>query len=196
MNKYIKQFMDDNNLKEGEKFVLIAKETKCPIFDGLYFEDGILKKNGIECLQCWLAMVMNDEYDVEKVKKGRWSPNEHEPFFFVNQLGDIVHRNRIADKSKLPYLIERNLVFRTEEEAEDYKWFLDKVDEYKKPFENGEKNYFFYYDYEDDALYITFNIAEAHQGVIYFDSYDKTEAFIEEVGKDRIKKYMFGVYEQ
>lgn len=120
MNKYIKMFMDDHDSKVEERFKLKDHEGEC------WFNcDGILLCCvGGNC-SYETVLLLNGDLEVEKIKKEPWKPKENEPFFFVNQLGDIVHRNRIADKSKLPYLIKHNLVFKTEEEAKDYKWFLE-----------------------------------------------------------------------
>ena len=189
MNKYIKMFMDDHNLKVDERFRIKDHEGE------YWFNcDGILLCCvGGNCSYEYV-LLLNGVYKVEKLKKEPWKPKSGDNYWIVSCHGNVkccFNDETISDK----FTLEHNLVFKTEKEAHDYEWFINKVDEYKKPFEYGEKNYFFYYDYEDDALYITFNIAEAHQGVIYFDSYDKTKAFIKEVGKDRIKKYMFGIYE-
>ena len=194
MNKYIKMFMDDHNLKVGEE-IRINRGGNNYLPCNYHCDcDGELKNcyDGIYINEIYFLLSGN--YTIEKLKKEPWKPKHADEFFVVSVQGAI-HCYKYNGLSWQDYLINHHLVFKTEEEAKDYKWFLDKVDEYKKPFEYGEKNYFFYYDYEDDALYTTFNIAEAHQGVIYFDSYDKTQAFIKEVGEDRIKKYMFGIYE-
>lgn len=190
LNKYIKQFMDDHDLKVGEKFKRKGDTTNAFFhFD----EDGNLIHCANEITKKLLMKFLLGEFEVEKVKEGPWKPKLDEKYWFVshNGLTYNTYNNDECDKRMLTHY----LIFQTKEEAKDYKWFLDKVDEYKKPFENGEKNYFFCYDYENDTLYITFNIVEVYQGVIYFDSYDKTKAFVKEVGKDRIKKYMFGIYE-
>ncbi len=191
MNKYTKMFMDDNNLKVGDEF---RKKGTDAYYIWHFNKDGrLINKKGDEGK--WiLSRFLLGEFEVEKVKKGPWKPRPHEKYWFVSQYGCVVYNNYYNDKD-VKYILAHTTIFQTKDEAEDYKWFLGKVDEYKKPFEYGEKNYLFYYDYDDDALYITFDIASARQGAIYFNSYEETEAFIEEVGKDRIKKYMFGIYE-
>ena len=195
MNKYIKMFMDDNNLKEGEKFELIAKETKCPIFDGLYFEDGTLKKNGTECLQCWLAMVMSDKYEVEKLKKEPWKPKITEDYYFVSFDWGVVKGESNNNWEFDRFVIAHNLVFQTVGEARDYKWFLDKVDEYKKPFKYRDDNFCFYYDHDDNELSKISLKHICYQGTIFFGDFGNIEKFLEEVGEERIKKYWFNIWE-
>ena len=197
LNKYIQQLLDDNNLKENEKFKIVSKSTNCPILDGLYFEDGILKKDGTECFQCWLSMVMNDKYQIVKlpsIPTERFTPRNNERYYFVTPGGTIsylTYSNDYYDE----YVVQHTLCFETKEQAEDYKWFLDKIDEYKKPFVIFESNSYVYYDRENEEIGIYFNDAHQVQGVIYFGSGDNANAFIEEVGEERIKKYMFDIWE-
>ena len=195
MNKYVKMFMDDNNLKVGEKFEL---------YNGSYHyyfsNDGHLKydlSTGENRTSLKLADVLNNEYKIKKlspIPSERFIPKEGERYYFLYTVGKISYLTYSKDDFDT-YVVSHNLVFKTREQVEDYKWFLDKVDEYKKPFVVYENNSYVYYDRENEEISIYFNDAHQVQGVIYFGSRKNIDAFIEEVGEERIKKYMFDIWD-
>ena len=191
MNKYIKMFMDDNNLKVGDEF----RKKGTDAYDIWHFnEDGrIENKRGIGSNKVLIKFLLG-EWEVEKVKKEPWKPKPNEKYWFVSQYGFVTYNNFCNDKDD-KYKLTHYPVFQTEEEAEDYKWFLDKVDEYKKPFELGKINYYFYYDHEDENIYRTCDITRQGQGNIFFGGTKNIKKFIDEVGEERIKKYMFNIWE-
>lgn len=185
MNKYIQMFMNDNNLKIGDKFT--SKEMG--YHNICYFdEDGTLiidncTGNGI------LVKFLLGEYKVEKLKKP-WKPQQSDLYWFVNGYGEVTYSTYYND-SEDEYILDHNLVFQTEEEAEDYKWFLDKIDEYKRPFHSPNTNYFFYYDHEDREVCQEDTDFYRRQGTTYFGNKENIDKFFEEVGEERIRKYWF-----
>ena len=190
MNKYIKMFMDDHNLKVEERFKL-CDEDEVYHFD----EDEKLKdENNITQPSYFVFDLLWGTYEIEKLKKEPWKPKNYEKFWFINVWGkieyDVIYCSGFGD-----YLYKHTKLFQTQEEAEDYKWFLDKVDEYKKPFSFNEDNYFFWCDSNEKIMDISSSSYVQYQGTIFFGSRKNVENFIEKVGKDRIKKYMFGIYE-
>ena len=194
LNKYIQAFLDDNNLKANEVF-------KIDGYDNEYYfdDDGYLRFKDILCSRYsdLLTSVLNDNERIIKITPiptERFIPKKGERYYFLNTVGKISHLTNSKDDFDT-YVIHHNLVFKTKEQAEDYKWFLDKVDEYKKPFKYEDYNNFLYYDhYYESIEMLTVTTAE-YQGTIHFGDKANTKAFIEEVGEERIKKYMFDVWE-
>lgn len=190
MNKYIKQFMDDHNLKVEERF-------KIKDLEGIYWFncDGILQYSFGGNLSYKTVLLLNGDLEVEKIKKGPWKPKYTDQFFVISTQGAI-HCYKYKGLSWHDYLINHHLVFETEEEAADYKWFLDKVDEYKQQFDPERYNYFFNYNPKKERVYRTWDMVCQHQGTTYFGEKENIRKFFEEVGEDRIKKYWFNVWEQ
>ena len=189
MNKYIEMFMKDNDLKVDERF-------KIKDHDGEYWFncDGTLLCCVSGNCNYEYVLLLNGVYKVEKLKKEPWKPTIGEYVWHVGDYGNIIRASYWGDKDE-KYFIYHRLIFKTKEEAEDYKWFLDKVDEYKKPFSFNEDNYFFWCDSNEKIMDISSASYVQYQGTIFFGSRKNVENFIEKVGKDRIKKYMFGVYD-
>lgn len=198
MNKYIKIFMDDNDLKVGDEF----RKKGTDAYGIWHFnEDGCLINKDM-CLinenedisNKVLVKFLLGEYEVERIEKRPWKPEIGDRFWFIDDyriLNDIICY--AGEYSK--YLLAHKLVFRTEKEAEDYKWFLDKVDEYQKPFILGIYNYFIYYNHEKKEVSKDYFFRDQAQGTIYFGDKENIEKFLEEVGEDRIKKYWFNIWE-
>ena len=194
MNNYIKMFMVDNNLKEGESF-------KIKYFDNEFWFDsyGYLNfkiKDDYDDYTNLTCMLLNGDVQVEKlspIPTERFIPKEKEKYWFVTCFNEVVSNNFIGVIGE-KYLFEHTLVFKTKEQAEDYKWFLDKVDEYKKPLKPKECNYYLFYDHDDKKVYRTCDTSCQGQGNVYFGDKENIEKFLEEVGKERIKKYMFDIW--
>lgn len=191
MNKYIKMFMEDNNLKVGDEF----RKKGTDAYDIWHFtEDGrIENERGIGSNKL-LVKFMLGEWEVEKAKKEPWKPKLNKLYWFISHYGDV-YCNHNADDEQDKYIFTHRPIFPTEQEAADYKWFLDKVDEYKKPFDPERYNYFFNYNPKKEKVYRTWDMVCQHQGTTYFGEKENIREFFEEVGEDRIKKYMFNIWE-
>lgn len=63
----------------------------------------------------------------------------------------------------------------------------------RRKFELGKANWFFEYRPSSGGIEILCSSYEINQGVIYFDSEEKAKKVVEIIGKDIIKKYIFGV---
>lgn len=130
--------------------------------------------------------------NIEKVKpKGRYIPKKGELYFFVGMYGGIIAN--VYDSEQDEYVIKHNLVFMTREEAEDYKWFLDKVNEYKRRFEKDVYNHCFYFDFCHKRLDIDYYFKFKYD-LTYFGSEENIKEFRSVVGDERIKKYFFNQY--
>lgn len=64
----------------------------------------------------------------------------------------------------------------------------------RREFKKGERNWYIFYDFHNDYIDDYYNMHASYgRGMIYFDSEEKAEEAVEIIGKDRIKKYIFGV---
>lgn len=189
LNKYTEQFMDDHDLKVEERF-------KIKDHDGEYWFDsnGVLDCDIVGNRYYETAKLLYGDLEVEKIKKEPWKPKLDEKYWFVSQYGFATYNNYCNDEDD-KYILTHYPIFQTEEEAKDYKWFLDKIDEYKRPFEPEKRNYCFYYDNEDKRICTTFDMSCPNQGTIYFGDEDNSYEFSKEVGEERMKKYWFNIWE-
>lgn len=194
MNKWIETYMEEKNLKPNELFRLNSQT-----FKGEYYFDeyGTLyrkTRGGYEnpSMEIW-GRLMNG-IKIEKVKpKGRYIPKLFDTYYYVSDLGNILGTTNNEDESDI-YIFEHSLVFETKEEAEDYRWFLDKVDEYKKYFLEGDINHYFYYTLKNKRIGISWN-DDFMDNNVYFGNRENIEEFRNVVGDERIKKYMFYIWE-
>ena len=188
MNKYIQNFMNDHYLAIDEKFKIDKYN------DNFWFDkNGVLTSKTSTSHAGITLMLLDGTLKIEKTPKGPWKPKNYEKFWFIDTWGkvgyDVIYCSRTGD-----YLYKHTKVFQTQEEAEDYKWFLDKVDEYQKPFEYNKNNYRLDYSYYSEEVGYSCSDWVQIQGAIYFGDKENIDNFIDQVGKDRIEKYMFDIY--
>ena len=139
MNKYIKMFMNDHNLKVGERFKASGGDKV------YYFDDEGKLRDEIDCmsrakiLMCFLW----GTYEVEKlpnIPSVKHIPDIGDEYWVLTLAREPIAYNRLDEKDEI--IISYYPVFQNKMNAEDYKWFLDKVDEYKKPFKYGDDNFY------------------------------------------------------
>lgn len=136
----------------------------------------------------------------------KWVPEENESYFFVDNKGMIDKvlgaQPRCEDYQ---FRILTNNCFKTKEEAEfrleqikvynELKNFADENnDEIDWKDENKDKFYINYIHSDKQISCFSANFIQ-DIGQIYFSSEELAEQAIEKVGEDRIKKYLFGVWE-
>lgn len=196
MRKELEMLMESINLKANEKFYICYPDTGDRISNHAYYFDelGKVRNNKGQSKISILGGIMAECFKIEKVKpKGRYIPKLFDTYYYVSNLGNIFGTTNNEDESD-SYIFEHSLVFRTKEEAEDYIWFLEQVYKYKKEFVEGEMNHYFYYAFKTKRIGISWD--DNIKGYkFYFGNGENIEEFRNVVGDDRIKKYMFGVYE-
>lgn len=193
MNKWIEVYMEEQNLKPNELFKL---QSETYLDEYCFDESGILRRNKNNHLEMASAEILGRLMRgvvIKKVKpKGRYIPKKGECYWYIDLRRDIARDQYFSKISES--LFKHTLVFRTKEEAEDYRWFLDKVDEYKKFFLEGDINHYFYYTLKNKRIGISWNDDFMHNNV-YFGTRENIEEFRNVVGDELIKKYMFDVWE-
>lgn len=194
MNKWIETYMQVNNLKPNEYFRLCSQPFKGEYYFNEIGELYRVNGNGYEIpsMEIWGRLMSGMR--IEKVNpSGRYIPRKGEYYWFIGICGGIIENRYNTEQDE--FAIKHNLVFRTEEEAEDYKWFLDQVDKYKKEFVKDKDNYCLYFDSKIKKIVRESWQCLIYQGLTYFGDEENIKEFRNVVGDDRIKKYMFDVWE-
>ena len=143
--------------------------------------------------------------EIEKPKWERWRAEKNEKYYFLSDLGEILSANDCRDKSD-NFLYNTDNYFKTEEGAEfrrqqllylqQYKDFIGEDIPTKGDWKDASKTkYYACYDHHDNFLDISFSFVCEIQGVIYSNSKEKIENFIEEIGEDNFKKYILEMEE-
>lgn len=192
MNKWIEVYMQEHDLKPNEHFKIISEQDNHEYY---FSENGQLcrcSNTGYNYVnyKLWGKVMSGD--DIEKVNpSGRYIPRKGEYYWFVGICGGIIESRYNTEQDE--YVIKHNLVFMTREEAEDYKWFLEKVNEYKRTFEKDVYNHCFYFDFCHKRLDIDYYFKFKYD-LTYFGSEENIKEFRRVVGDERIKKYFFNQY--
>lgn len=130
-------------------------------------------------------------------KSKRFIPNVGEEYWYIDSLGGIEYTSNNKTDYDI-WALNHNLVFKTEKECEEYKEFLELLDEYKfePDWNNHEQDkYYLFYDINKKRIVITCaNMSEITTNP-YFKSEKYAKEFIEKAGEDNIKRFMFDVWE-
>lgn len=144
------------------------------------------------------------EVDEEKLKefltppkpKTVWNLKNGDRYWSISSYADVYNKtwkNVVVDNWR------RNIgnCFLTKEDAE-FEVIRRKVEttllKYgRREFKNSERNYYLYYDHEDNLIRKTMVDTCQSQGIIFFDDDKVIDQAIKEAGEDNIKKYIFGV---
>lgn len=134
--------------------------------------------------------------DLREVSTAHFIPAKGEIFFYLNAHGKIKNQwNNNLEETK--WFLQHHPVFRTEEECEDYKKFLELLDEYSfKPNwdDAKQKKWSISYTHGDKCIAYCYAHYIQHIGSC-FESEEKARAFVKAVGEQAVKRYMFDVWE-
>lgn len=207
---YIKKLMEDNNIEVNEEFYIfydknrLGKVMETP----LYFDEKLYLVCNAN-VNCYIILrgLMSGEYRIEKIPqkpKSVWDLKEGDEYYYINMCGNVdrttfSNDTCFADKK----IIEFGNAFLTEEEAE-FEVERRKCEAILLKY--GTRNfmsfrdinshkYFIMYNSYRNGIGINFNQCDQSQGTIYFESVELAQKAIEEVGEDRLKKYIFNVKE-
>lgn len=196
MNKVIEMLMEELGVGICEDFRVKSSVAGQSEYKSIYHFDelGALRRDDGIPADSVLGFLARGKLRIEKVKpKGRYIPKLFDTYYYISNLGNIFVNTNNEDESD-SYIFEHNLVFRTKEEAEDYRWFLEQADKYKKEFVIEEQNHYFYYTLINKRIGILWN-DDFKEHKFYFGDEENIEEFRNIVGDERIKKYMFNIWE-
>lgn len=206
---YIEQFMKDNGIEVNEEFYVIDENGKK--IGGLisiifYFDKNMrlnMKLVESDCRDVLIGLMLG-EYRIEKIPhkpKSVWDLKEEDKYYYINCYGEI--DSTFYDCDEDVDIIKCGNAFLTEKEARfeverrkceavllkygtrDLMSFGDKY----------TKKYYIQYDYDVNKIMIFKHYSIGIQGVINFKTEELAQKAIEEVGEDRLKKYVFNVKE-
>jgi len=131
----------------------------------------------------------------EQVDEEQTFPNYKDFYWGINAKGKVFCDTWEDFKFEKDMLAIGN-VYQTENEAV---FAVEKLKveaelrKFSRPFEFGKINTEFYYGHESREIMFSSLKTCQMQGSIYFESEEKAQQAIASVGKERIKKYLFGV---
>ena len=147
---------------------------------------------------CYANLFIEGGFEIEKLTKipqERFVPKLDEEFWLVDYNGEVNWEAFMIECPRFNFVKSHNLIFETKDQAEDYKWFLDKVDEYKRDFELGCSNHYLGFDCTNREIKIAIGYHYLSVNIYFGNKMNNIEKFIKEVGEERIKKYMFNIWE-
>ena len=206
---YIEKFMQDNNIEVNQEFYVIDENGKK--IGGLisiifYFDKNMrlnMKLVESDCRDV-LRGLMSGEFKIEKIPKKPktvWDLKEEDMYYFINCYGEI--DSTFYDCEEDVDIIECGNAFLTREEAEHEverrkcEVILLKYgtrDLMSLGHDSTNKYSIIYNNYRT-SIDIVYEQFVQNQGTIYFESKELAHKAIEEVGEDRLKKYVFNVKE-
>ena len=131
----------------------------------------------------------------EQVEQEKEFPQEGYEFWFITSSGDVARMFWHDDLGQEQSLSIGN-VFKTSEEAELAVEKLKveaELRKFSRPFEYGKFNYCLLFDIDGNNFRTDVTSYCPSQGAIHFESEEKAQEAVSAVGKERIKKYIFGV---
>ena len=135
---------------------------------------------------------------VKPKPKTVWDLMKGDRYYFIETNGGVYSCYWLADVNDL-CRIEFGNVFLTKEEAE-FELERRKCEAImlkygRRTFKNGKHNYFIVIFDKRMIIESAFNLHIYYQGTIYFDTEELTQKAIDEIGEERLKKYIFRVEE-
>lgn len=209
---YIEQFMKDNDIEVNEEFYVIDENgTKIGGLISIifYFDKNMrLKMKLVEsdCRDVFRGL-MSGKCRIEKIPnkpKSVWDLKGGDEYYYIDMCGNVdrtTFRNSTYFEDEK--VVKIGNAFLTEEESKH------EVERRKCEailLKYGTRNmmslgdinahkYFIVYNNYYHEISIIFNQSSNSQGTIYFETSELAQKAIEEVGEDRLKKYVFNVKE-
>lgn len=121
--------------------------------------------------------------------------SEGERCYFLTQIGEVITdtwTDHEIDKSR----ISIGNCFKSEEEAEfavERLKVIHELSELTRPFIYESDSWCFYLNSEGEFDYYAVYETRYLYGDYYFDTKEEAQRAIDQIGEDRIKKYLFGV---
>lgn len=209
---YIEQFMKYNNIEINEEFYVVNKNgdrIKKHEESRFYFGTSLFlfKKQSALSYDDLLCGLLLGNLKIEKIPqkpKSVLDLKDGDDYYYINMCGDVARTTFSNDTCEIDKrIIEFGNAFLTKEEAEfeserrkceavllkyGTRDLMSLGDKYTK-------KYYIQYDYDVNKIMIFKHYSIGIQGVINFKTEELAQRAIEEVGEDRLKKYIFNVKE-
>ena len=144
-----------------------------------------------------------EKSNIEKSKV--WKPNEGDTYYYINSIGAVTKTT--YNSSKFVGDIKHYKIgncFKAREDAEfaaekqklitEIKRYIAKNDPEELDWKDeNQRKLSIYYDYENRKFGLNENRVVKNMNTIYFSDKLNWRKMIEDIGEDRIKKYLFGV---
>lgn len=209
---YIKKFMDDNGIEVNEEFYVIDENgTKIGgLISIIFYFDKNMRLNmklvESDCRDV-LRGLMLGECKIEKIPhkhKSVWDLKGGDEYYYIDMCGNV---DRTTFRNGT-YLTDEKIIkignaFLTREEA-DHEAERRKCEAVLLKYGTRDmislgdkytKRYYIGYDYNANKIEYYFRYFLGLQGTIYFESEELAQKAADEVGEDRLKKYIFNVKE-
>lgn len=135
---------------------------------------------------------------VKPEPKTVWDLEKEDIYYFINPNGGVYSCRWVAYEQDLSRR-EIGNVFLTKEEAqfeqERRKCEAIMLKYGRKTFKPGCDNYFILFNNDNKQTIVDFWRFSQYQGNIYFDTEELAQKAIDEIGEERLKKYVFRVEE-
>ena len=212
---YIEQLMKDNEIEVNEEFYVINEEGEKikNSYDGesflkFHFTENLEFKSELINLICTklILSLMLGRCKIEKIPqkpKSVWDLKHGDEYYYIDMCGNVDRTTfgngaYWADKK----MIEFGNAFLTEEEAK-HEVERRKCESILLKYGTRDlmslgdktKKYYIMYNYNSDKIEICIHYYLGLQGTINFKTEELAQKAIEEVGEDRLKKYVFNVKE-
>lgn len=131
----------------------------------------------------------------KQAKEEQGFPQDGDDYWYIDDEGGVFstyYDNHYIDR----YHQSIGNIFQTEEQAEFVVEKLKVESELRKfsrPFKYGDWNFEILWNNHENNIELDWSGYVVRQSVIYFESGEIAEKAIESVGKERIKKYIFGI---
>ena len=131
----------------------------------------------------------------ELAKEEQEFPQAGDMYWYIDNDGEVMEMEWQGNEYDQGRLSIGN-VFKTKEEAEFAAEKLrveTELRKFSRPFKYGDWNFEILWNNHENNTELDWSGYVVRQSVIYFESGETAEKAIESVGKERIKKYIFGV---
>ena len=208
---YIEQFMKDNGIEVNEEFYIfygnhrLGNQTETRYF----FNEKLCLEEKVDdfhtACNTVLRYLMSGEYRIEKIThkpKTVWDLKIGDEYYYINCYEEIERTHYDGCEEDVD-IIKCGNAFLTEEEAK-FEVERRKCEAILLKYgtrdmmslgHDSTNKYSIIYDNYHTAIDIVYKQFVQNQGSIYFESKELAQKAIEEVGEDRLKKYVFNVKE-
>jgi len=134
--------------------------------------------------------------DLREVQTGKFVPKVGEIYYYLNTDGYV--KETYHDDAPSDYrILKHHLVFRTSVECEEYKHYLEVLNKYTfEPDWNDwkQEKWFIFYNCMMKSIDCDYTLHWRYRDY-FFVSCEMVKAFVDEVGEDAVKRFMFDIWE-